>query len=333
MIDPQTVDLSTEICGVRLANPTVLASGILGLSGDVLARVARAGAGAVVIKSCSLKPRVGHDNPVVVDYGAGTINAVGLANPGVEAMVEEIRRARELLACPDQRTGLAPMRVPIIASIFANSIYDFGTVARYISEAEPDLIEANISCPNVEEEFGQIFSSTPYVAAQVTRRVKASTNIPVIVKLSPNVPNIDEVAKAVVAAGADAISAINTVGPGMLVDVETAKPVLSNRVGGLGGPAIKPIAIRCVYDICNAVSVPVVGIGGIVTGRDAAEMITVGATAVGIGSGVHIRGIEVFGLVTRELRELMASLSLQTLGQLRGRGLPEKTSSRRAESP
>ncbi|NPV07314.1 MAG: dihydroorotate dehydrogenase [Anaerolineae bacterium] len=314
MISPEQVDLSTEICGVRLANPTILASGVLGLSGDVLARVARSGAGAVVTKSCSLKPRVGHPNPVVVDYGAGVLNAVGLANPGVEAMVAEIRRAREMLA---------PAGVPIIASIFANSIYDFGTTARYISEAEPDLIEANISCPNVEEEFGQIFSSTPYVAGQVTRRVKSSTRIPVIVKLSPNVPSIADVARAVVAAGADAISAINTVGPGMLVDVETATPVLSNRVGGMSGPAIRPLAIRCVYDICAAVSVPVIGIGGVSDGRDAAEMISVGACAVGVGTAVYRRGIEVFGLITEELRQLMARIGLGSLADLRGRALPE----------
>jgi len=315
VLDPSQVDLSTTMCGVRLPNPIILASGVLGLSGQVLARIARAGAGAVVTKSCSLKPRVGHPTPIVVDYGAGVINAVGLANPGVEAMVEEIRIARELLR---------PLGIPIFASIFANSIYDFGTTARYISEAEPDLIEANISCPNVEEEFGQIFSSTPYVAAQVTRRVKSATDIPVIVKLSPNVPNIAEVAEAVVAAGADAISAINTVGPGMLVDVETAQPVLSNRVGGVSGPGIRPIAVRCVYDICSAVDVPVIGIGGVSTGRDAAEMITVGAKAVGVGTAVHTRGIEVFGLIAEELRQIMASQGCATIEELRGRALSHK---------
>lgn len=313
MITPADVDLSTSVCGVRLQNPTMLASGIVGLSGEVLARIARCGAGAVVTKSCSLKPRVGHPNPIVVDYGAGVINAVGLSNPGVEAMVAEIREARQLLqeAC-----------IPIVASIFAHSIYDFGTVARYISEAEPDLIEANISCPNVEEEFGQLFSSTPYVAGQVTRRVKSATNVPVIVKLSPNVPNIAEVAKAVVAAGADAISAINTVGPGMLLDVETARPVLTNRVGGMSGPAIRPLAVRCVYDICNAVSIPVIGIGGVTDGRDVAEMVSVGAVAAGVGTAVYRRGMDVFRYMTTELAAIMARLGLENIEQLRGRALP-----------
>ncbi len=313
MITPEDIDLSTSIGGVRLRNPTMLASGILGLSGEVLARLARCGAGAVVTKSCSLKPRVGHANPIVVDYGAGVINAVGLSNPGVEAMVGEIREAREFMR---------EAQVPIVASIFAHSIYDFGTVARYVSEAAPDLIEANISCPNVEEEFGQLFSSTPYVAGQVTRRVKSATNIPVIVKLSPNVPNIAEVAKAVVAAGADAISAINTAGPGMLLDVETARPILTNRVGGLSGPAIRPLAVRCVYDICNAVSVPVIGIGGLTDGRDVAEMISVGAVAVGVGTAVYRRGMEVFSQMSCELAYIMARLGIASIEQLRGRALP-----------
>ncbi len=312
-MSPEDVDLSTTICGVRLRNPTMLASGIVGLSGEVLARVARCGAGAVVTKSCSLKPRVGHSNPVVVDYGAGVINAVGLSNPGVEAMVGEIREARQFLG---------EHQVPIVASIFAHSVYDFGTVARYISEAEPDLIEANISCPNVEEEFGQLFSSTPYVAGQVTRRVKSATNIPVVVKLSPNVPNIAEVARAVVAAGADAISAINTAGPGMLLDVETARPVLTNRVGGMSGPAIRPLAVRCVYDICNAVSVPVIGIGGLTDGRDVAEMLSVGAVAVGVGTAVYRRGMDVFQCMTSELAAIMARLGIANVEQLRGRALP-----------
>lgn len=313
MIAPEDVDLSTSICGVRLRNPTMLASGIVGLSGEVLARVARCGAGAVVTKSCSLKPRVGHANPIVVDYGAGVINAVGLSNPGVEAMVGEIREAREFMR---------EEQVPIVASIFAHSIYDFGTVARYISEAKPDLIEANISCPNVEEEFGQLFSSTPYVAGQVTRRVKSATSIPVIVKLSPNVPNIAEVARAVVAAGADAISAINTAGPGMLLDVDTARPILTNRVGGLSGPAIRPLAVRCVYDICSAVSVPVIGIGGVADGRDAAEMISVGAVAVGVGTAVYRRGMEIFSQMSCELTDIMARLGIESIEQLRGRALP-----------
>jgi dihydroorotate dehydrogenase (NAD+) catalytic subunit len=308
----ETFDLSVDICGVQLPNPTVLASGILGLSSEVFRRLAIEGLGAVTTKSVSLQPRSGYKNPVIVDYGPGLINAVGLSNPGVEVMVEEIRRARQ---------HLAPLGVPIIASIFSNTIYDFGTLARYISEAEPDLIEANISCPNIDARYEQMFAASPYVSAQVTRRIKENTDIPLIVKLSPNVEDIVEVAQAVVEAGADAISAINSVGPGLLIDIETAWPVLANRIGGVSGPAIRPIAVRCVYDICRAVDVPVVGIGGVASGRDVVEMLLVGATAVGIGSAVNYHGIGVFEKVVNDLTDYLRRHEYQSLDQFRGKAL------------
>ena len=307
------LDLSVEICGVYLPNPTVLASGILGLSSEVFERLARNGLGAITTKSVSLQPRPGYKNPVIVDYGPGMINAVGLSNPGVEVMVDEIRRARE---------RLAPLGVPVIASIFANTIYDFGTLARYISEAKPDLIEANISCPNIDARYEQMFATSPYVSAQVTRRIKENTDIPLIVKLSPNVEDIVAVAQAVVEAGADVISAINSLGPGMLVDVETARPVLANRIGGVSGPAIRPIAVRCVYDICQAVSVPVIGIGGVNSGRDVVEMLMAGATAVGIGSAVNYHGIEVFGQVVTQVKRYMRRHDHHSLDEFRGKALP-----------
>ncbi len=302
-------DLSVSLCGVRLRNPTVLASGILGLSEDLLIRVGEAGAGAVVTKSCSLFPRVGYPNPVVVDWGAGLINAVGLANPGVEATIEEVRRAKHVLK---------PQGIPIIASIFGESVWDFGTVAQKISRAEPDLIEVNISCPNVEHEFKQFFCATPYVAAQVTRRVKQSTSIPIIVKLSPNETNIGLIAQAVVEAGADAISAINTLGPGMVLDIESRAPVLSNRVGGISGPAVHPIAVRCVNDIVRTVDVPVIGIGGNATARDAVEMVIAGAHAVGIGSAIYQHGLGVFEEMTRGMQDYMRRHRFARLEDFRG---------------
>jgi len=301
-------DLSLELCGVRLRNPTVLASGILGLSEDLLIRVGNAGAGAVVTKSCGLEPRAGYRNPTIADWGAGLINAVGLANPGVEATAAEIRTAKRVLK---------PQGVAVIASIFAESVWDFGTVAEKISEAEPDLIEVNISCPNVEHEFGQFFCATPYVAAQVTRRVKQCTDIPIIVKLSPNEADIAEIAKAVVSAGADAISAINTLGPGMVLDIESRAPVISNRVGGISGPAIHPIAVRCVYDIARVVNVPIIGIGGNTTARDAIEMIIAGAHGVGIGSAIYSRGLGVFNEITCGIAEYMRRHHLSRLQDFR----------------
>jgi dihydroorotate dehydrogenase (NAD+) catalytic subunit len=307
-----SVDLSTTLCGVHLPNPTVLASGVLGLSYEVMARVARSGAGAVTTKSCSIRPRPGHHNPTILQWEAGLINAVGLSNPGVEVMVEEIRAAK---------ARLAKLGVPLIASIFADTIYDFGTAARFISEAEPDLIEVNISCPNVDADYVQMFAADPYVAAQVTRRVKLNTDIPVLVKLSPNVTDLVEIAQAVAEAGADGITAINSLGPGIILDVETCRPVLAHGTGGVSGPAMRPIAVRCVRDICRAVDVPVLAVGGVTTGRDAIEMLLVGATAVGIGSAVAYRGVEVFGAVCDEIGAYMEQHGYANLAQLRGKAL------------
>jgi dihydroorotate dehydrogenase (NAD+) catalytic subunit len=307
-----SVDLSTTLCGIRMPNPTVLASGILGLSHEVMARVARGGAGAITTKSCSITPRAGHHNPTILDWGYGLINAVGLSNPGVEVMVEEICAAKALLA---------PLEVPLIASIFADTIYDFGTAARFISEAEPDLIEVNISCPNVDAQYLQMFAADPYVAAQVTHRVKLNTDIPVLVKLSPNVTDVVGIAKAVVEAGADGITAINSLGPGIILDIETCRPVLAHGTGGVSGPAMRPIAVRCVRDICRAVDVPVLAVGGVTTGRDVIEMILVGATAVGIGSAVAHRGIEVFSEVCDEMEAYMGRHGYTNLAELRGKAL------------
>jgi len=304
------VDLSTTICGIRLPNPTVLASGVLGLTHEVMVRVAEAGAGAVTTKSISLAPRDGYHNPVVLNWEKGLINAVGLSNPGVEVMVEEIRAARG---------KLAPLGVPLIASIFADTIYDFGTIARYVSEAEPDLIEVNISCPNVDDEYLLMFAADPYVSAQVTRQVKRYTDIPVLVKLSPNVTDIVKVARAVVEAGADGITAVNSMGPGLILDIETRRPVLAHGTGGVSGPAIRPMAVRCVRDICRAVDVPVIAVGGVTTGRDVVEMLLVGATAVGIGSAVTYRGIGVFRQACEEMEDYMERHKYDTLEAFRGR--------------
>ncbi len=305
-------DLSINLCGVHLPNPTILASGILGLSQAILARVARAGAGAVTTKSCSLKPRPGYPNPTILDWGPGLINAVGLSNPGVEVMVEEIQAAKE---------QLSPLGVPLIVSIFADTIYDFGTITRFISEAEPNLIEVNISCPNIDSRYQQMFAADPYVSAQVTRRVKQNTDIPVLVKLSPNVTNVAKVAEAVVEAGADGITAINSLGPGLILDIETKRPVLAHGAGGVSGPAIRPIAVRCVRDLCRAVDVPVVATGGVTSGRDVVEMLLVGATAVGIGSAVHYRGMEVFRKVCEEVEDYMERHGYGDLGAFRGKAV------------
>jgi dihydroorotate dehydrogenase (NAD+) catalytic subunit len=302
-------DLSVELCGVKLSNPLVLASGVLGTTPDLLLRVARSGAGMVTTKSCGPRPREGYPNPTVLDWGHGLINAVGLANPGVEAEVEIIARARE---------GLRPLGVALAASIFADTVDGFAEVARKVIEAQPDFIELNISCPNVADEMGQPFACDAGQAAEVTAGVKEVTSIPVIVKLSPNVTNVASIARAVQRAGADAIAAINTLGPGMIIDVHSGRPILANKVGGVSGPAIRPIAVRCVYDIYRAVEIPIIGIGGVSNGHDALEMIMAGATAVGIGSAVRYRGFAAFGHTLEELRAIMVRQDFGSLKELVG---------------
>jgi dihydroorotate dehydrogenase (NAD+) catalytic subunit len=302
-------DLSVELCGVRLRNPLVLAAGILGTGPDLLARVAESGAGMVTTKSCGPSPREGHPNPTVLDWGPGLINAVGLANPGVEEEVKNIARARELLE---------PLGVPLVASIFAETVEGFAQVARKVAEAGPDFIELNISCPNVSDEFGRPFACDAGDASRVTAAVKEVTSIPIIVKLSPNVVDIAAIASSVEMAGADAIAAINTVGPGMIIDVYSGQPILANKVGGISGPCIRPIAVRCVYDIYRVVEVPIIGIGGVSDGRDALEMLMAGATAVGVGSAVRYRGVEVFQAIHDEMRAFMNQEGYASLDELRG---------------
>lgn len=301
-------DLSCTFLHLSLKNPTVLASGILGTSPTLLQRVALAGAGAVTSKSCGPEPRTGHPNPVCLDWGAGLINAIGLTNPGVEEETLHLAASAELLR---------PLGVPLIASIFAPSVEAFAEVARKVSAAQPDLIEVNISCPNVGDEFGTPFAGLPETAAAVTAAVKSATSIPICVKLAPNVPVISRIAKAVVEAGADAITAVNTM-PGMVIDANAGTAVLSNKFGGISGSALKPIALRCVAEIARAVQVPIIGTGGVITGRDAAEMIMAGATVVGIGSAAWYRGPEVFTDIVNELAIFMQAAGYSSIEEMRG---------------
>ena len=301
-------DLSCEIAGVRLRNPLVLASGILGTHASLLERCARSGAGAVTAKSCSLLPRAGHPNPTVLDWGPGLINAVGLANPGVEEEVQVLAGAR---------SRLQPLETPLIASIFADSVDGYAEVARTICRAGPDLLEVNISCPNVGHEFGLPFAASATDAAAVTTAVVGAATCPVIVKLAPNVPDIAHIARAVVDAGAAAICAVNTM-PGMVIDVASGRPILANRVGGISGPALKAIAVRAVYEITAAIDVPVIGTGGVTSGLDAVEMIMAGATAVGVGSAVYCRGVDAFRQIGDELADFMECQGYSSLADIRG---------------
>lgn len=290
-----TTPLACDFMGWQLHSPLVLASGIIGTSASLMARAARAGAGMVTAKSCGPTPRAGHPNPVALDWGGGLLNAIGLTNPGAE---------HEAVLLAETKRRLAPLGVPLIASIFAGTVEEFGQVAAIVAQAQPDLIEVNISCPNVHSEFGEPYAANADAAAEVTGYVKEAvegTGIPVIVKLAPNVPSIGRIAQAVVSAGADALCVINTM-PGMIIDAESGQAVLANRSGGLSGPAIKPIALKCVYDarrVCP--DTPIIGTGGVASGLDAVEMLMAGATAVGVGSAIYYRGPDAITAIKDEL--------------------------------
>ena len=302
-------DLSVIVAGVRFANPLVLASGIWGTTPELLERAARAGAGAVTAKTCTPAPRCGHRNPTAVNWGHGLLNAMGLPNPGAE---------EETALLAEARRRLAPLGVPLIASIAADSVAGFAEAAAAVSRARPDLIEVNISCPNVADSHGAMFAASARAAAAVTRAVKDATTIPVLVKLSPQVSDIAAIARAVARAGADGITAINTLA-GMLVDAETGFPVLANRTGGISGPALKPLALRCVYEITAAVRIPVIGTGGVTSGLDAIEMLSVGAAAVGVGTAVAAAGDGAFARIADELGGWMLARGVERLADLRGR--------------
>lgn len=277
--------LSTHLAGLELRNPTALASGILGYSAESLQRIAEAGAGAVVTKSVGLTPRVGYANPTVVQASGGLINAMGLPNPGIEAYASEIRHAKTVLA------------VPLIVSVYGYSAEEYATVAKAAADAGADAVELNVSCPHVKEtglEIGQ----NPALLKDTVRKVKAAVRTPVIVKLSPNVTDIVQLAQVAAAAGADALTAINSV-RAIAIDIETAQPILSNTRGGLSGPAIKPIALRCVYDISEKVKTPIIGCGGIATWQDAIEFLLAGASAVQIGTAIALKDPAVFTAINR----------------------------------
>jgi dihydroorotate dehydrogenase (NAD+) catalytic subunit len=297
-----TNPLNINFAGLKLKNPTVLASGILGYSAESLESIVEGGAGAVITKSIGVKPRVGYGNPTVVQTKCGLVNAMGLPNPGIDAYVQEIRHAKTILS------------VPLIVSVYGYSAKEYAVTAKKAAEAGADAVELNVSCPHVKETGSEI-GQNAVVLAEVIKKVKAAMHKPLIVKLSPNVTDIAETAEAAVKAGADALTAINTV-KAMTIDAETALPVLSNKRGGLSGPAIKPIALRCVYDICERVKVPVMGCGGITTWRDAVEFYLAGASAVQIGTAIALNGSSVFQTINRGVEAYLKKKKFRSVTEI-----------------
>ncbi len=295
--------LTVDLAGLRLSNPTMLASGIWGLTADSLMNAVTGGAAAIVTKSVGLTPRRGYVNPTVVQASCGLINAMGLPNPGIEEFIEEIHESNSF-------------GVPVIVSVYGFSAEEYVRVARKAVNAGADAVELNVSCPHVKETGSEI-GQDPEVLAEVVRKVKVEVGKPVFVKLSPNVTSIKRIAEVAASCGADALTAINTV-KAMAIDTETTMPVLSNKRGGLSGPAIKPIAIRCVYEIYECTKLPIVGCGGIANWQDAVEFLLAGATAIQIGTAVAEGGPMVFKAVTEGIETYLKRKGFERVKEIVG---------------
>lgn len=269
------VKLAVDIGALKIKNPVMTASGTFGYGEEYADYVDLNRLGAIVVKGLSLKPRLGNPPPRIMETASGMLNAVGLQNIGVDVFIEE------------KLPFLQKHDVAVIANIYGESYLEYQKVARKLSSVKGvHALEVNVSCPNVKKG-GLSFGADPKAAAEVTRRVKGETNLPVIVKLTPNVTDIAAIAQAVEKAGADAVSLINTLA-GMSVDLKTRMSHLKNITGGLSGPAIKPVALRMVWQVVQRVSIPVIGIGGIMNAEDALEFLILGAKAVQIGTANFI---------------------------------------------
>ncbi len=265
------VDLQVTIAGINLKNPVMTASGTFGYASEFVDLVDLNRLGAIVVKGLSLAPSIGNPPPRIVETPCGMLNAIGLENVGIKAFIRE--------KLPFLRT-LSP---PLILNIYGKCIEEYCELARHIADVDGiSAIEVNISCPNVKSG-GIAFGVDPQAAFDVISAVRKRFSKPLIVKLSPNVADIAQIAGSVVDAGADCLSLINTL-TGLAIDIETRRPKLANITGGLSGPAIRPIAVRMVWQVAQAVSVPVIGIGGIMTASDAMEFLIAGATAVQVGT-------------------------------------------------
>jgi dihydroorotate dehydrogenase (NAD+) catalytic subunit len=273
--DKNKPDMSVAIGGLHLKNPVMTASGTFGYGEEYAPYLDINLLGAIVVKGISLHPRHGNPPPRIMETHYGMLNAIGLQNPGVHAFVR------------DKLDFLKQFDVAVVVNIFGETVDEYKRIADVLDRTEGvHALEVNISCPNVEKG-GMSFGSDPDAACEVTRAVKGATHLPVIVKLTPNVTDIGAIAEAVQAGGADAVSLINTL-TGMSVDVETRRPHLQRVIGGLSGPAIKPVALRMVRDVVKKVSIPVIGVGGIMNATDALEFLIVGAKAIQVGTANFI---------------------------------------------
>ncbi|MDR1651046.1 MAG: dihydroorotate dehydrogenase [Synergistaceae bacterium] len=297
------MDMSTDLCGVRLKNPLIAASGTFGFGREYDELYDISCWGGISVKGLTNEPRAGNPPHRIAETASGMLNSVGLQNPGADEFIRS------------ELPWLSRKGTVVIANVAGSAIEDYCEAVRKLSDAGVDMIELNISCPNVRQG-GVQFGTRPESAAEVTGAVRRCCGRPLMVKLSPNVSDITAIAKAAEEAGADAISLINTL-TGLAIDARTRRPILASVTGGLSGPAIKPAALRMVWQTANAVSVPVVGMGGIETGIDAAEFLIAGARAVMIGTA-NIRDPYAGPRILSELESFMEEEGLSGVNELAG---------------
>ncbi len=264
------MNMKVNICGVELENPVIAASGTFGFGHEYGELYDLNEIGAISVKGLTKAPRAGNPPPRITETYGGILNSVGLQNPGVDAFIKE------------EIPFLRQYRCKIIANMAGSTFEDYCEMAEKLSDSDIDLLEMNISCPNVKAG-GAAFGTNPDTVYEITKTVRAYAKKPLIVKLSPNVSDITETAKAAEAGGADALSLINTL-TGMAIDIKTRRPILANVIGGMSGPCVKPVAVRMVYQVHQAVNLPIIGMGGITTGDDAVEFMLAGSSAVMVGT-------------------------------------------------
>ena len=297
------VDLSVDFAGIRMQNPVLTASGTFGYAQEFEPYLDLNRLGALIVKTITRLPRPGNPAPRIVETPAGMLNAIGLQNVGIEAFIR------------DKLPYLRRLTPPLIVNVAGESVEDFRELTKRISDQEGVAgIELNVSCPNVAG--GLDFSTDPKLTYQVVKAARDATGLPVIPKLSPNVTDIRAIARAAEEAGADALSLINTL-VGMAIDVRTRRPKIANVTGGLSGPAIRPVAVRMVWQVRHAVRLPILGMGGIVTGEDAAEFLLAGATAVAVGTANFIDPTSTLKVVDG-LRDFCAAHGIAEVRQLVG---------------
>ncbi|AMD18225.1 dihydroorotate dehydrogenase [Methanobrevibacter sp. YE315] len=296
--------LKTNVCGVEFRNPLMLAAGIMGSNASSMNWILKSGAGGVVSKSFSLKPHPGYVNPTTVAVEGGIINAIGLSNPGVDNFKEELKKI-------DHENNV------VIASIYGATPDEFSQLVGEVQEFV-DMIELNISCPHAMDGYGASIGQSCDLSNTIVSASCDVAEVPVIAKLTPNVTDITEIAKTCEDAGADALSLINTLGPGMKINIDVARPVLSNKFGGMSGRAIKPIAISNVYSVYEAVDIPLIGVGGIYSWEDVVEFIYAGARAVQIGTAIMDEGVEVFAKINEGLEKFMAEKGFSSIDEMVG---------------